>query len=123
MNKEEAAYWRSHGHKDAEAASINVFSYSLWSGQFIVKEVTLYPRIDKDGYDRSYIKAKSGTTTQTIDQEGVWCNGVVWFKERNDLVASTLLLEHVEQSIVKLKETIEKYEYKISLIKQGVIEK
>ena len=103
---------------------LKAYLYSLWSGQFIVKEITITTHeIHNTGMYRGFSKTKSGKVNQVAPSEGELYNSMVWFKERNDAAASALLLEHAEENIYKLQETIEKYKYKMALIKRGVVEK
>lgn len=112
------------GYHNQTLEGITGYLYSLWSGQFIVKKVEI--TIHNPWGDREYSafsRTKAGKGNQVSVMAGEFYNGTVWFEERNDAAASAILLAHSEESIWKLKEAIEKYEYKISLIKQGVIEK
>jgi len=108
-----------------EELEVSGYLYSLWLGKFTVTEALIRPR--KNEYHTEMcvatFKNKPGKWNQVALNEGEFFNGMVWFTERKDEEAGLILIKHAEESICKLEETIEKYQYRISLIKQGVVEK
>ena len=53
---------------------------------------------------------------------GVVYNAMVWLKERDDVLAAGLLVEHESYQIAQLKEKIKNHENKIDILYKGVID-